>query len=168
MRNRLVLFAGAILIAGLMVFVTTPSSLAQGRGHGGGGGGGGASPGGPPSGVGVDRGIGRSSDASIGRADVGRGNASDRSNARSETGLERARMANENLRAADSDLRKHPPRRRSARKCERPASWLPGRSNNQSKSELRKLCRRSSTGTKPGWPKRKHYARHDPCRVSQW
>jgi len=108
MRNRLVLFAGAILIAGLMVFVTTPSSLAQGRGHGGGGGGGGASPGGPPSGVGVDRGIGRSSDASIGRADVGRGNASDRSNARSETGLERARMANENLRAADSDLRKHP------------------------------------------------------------
>lgn len=82
---------------------------AQGKGRGGGGGGGrGASPGGPPSGVGVDRGLGRSSDASMGRADEGRGNASDRSNGRSDAGLERARIASQNLHDADNDLRRHP------------------------------------------------------------
>jgi hypothetical protein len=82
---------------------------AQGKGRGGGGGGGrGASPGGPPSGVGVDRGLGRSSDASMGRADEGRGNASDRSNGRSDAGLERARVASQNLHDADNDLRRHP------------------------------------------------------------
>ena len=109
MGNRVFLLVGAILIACSFAFVTTSAVSAQGRGHGAGGGGGrGASPGGPPSGVGVDRGIGTSSDASMGRADVGRGNASDRSNGRSDAGLERARMASENLRSADSDLRKHP------------------------------------------------------------
>jgi hypothetical protein len=36
------------------------------------------------------------------------GNASDRSNGRSDAGLDRARLASENLHAADSDLRKHP------------------------------------------------------------
>ena len=108
MRNRKLLLIGAIFVAFGVTLVITPNSFAQGRGRGGGGGGRGASPGGPPSGVGVDRGIGRSSDASTGRADVGRGNASDRSNGRSDAGLERARMASENLRSADSDLRKHP------------------------------------------------------------
>ena len=109
MRNRRLLLIGAIFVAFGVAFVITPSSFAQGRGHGGGGGGGrGASPGGPPSGAGVDRGIGRSSDASVGRADVGRGNASARSNGRSDAGLERARMANDNLRSAESDLRRHP------------------------------------------------------------
>jgi hypothetical protein len=44
----------------------------------------------------------------MGRADVGRGNASDRSNGRSDAGLERARVASDNLRSADNDLRKHP------------------------------------------------------------
>jgi len=81
----------------------SPSVAAQGKGHGGGG-----SPGGPPAGVGVDRGLGRSSDASMGRADTGRGNASDRSNGRSDAGLDRARVASDNLRTADNDLRKHP------------------------------------------------------------
>ena len=81
----------------------------QGKGHGGGGGGGrGASPGGPPSGVGVDRGLGRSSEASRGRSDEGRDNASTRSNGRSDAGLERARIASQNLHDADNDLRRHP------------------------------------------------------------
>ena len=107
MGNRTLFWFAAIFVAGTLMFVTAANANAQGRGHGGGGGQG-ASPGGPPSGVGVDRGIGRSSDASSGRADMGRGNASDRSNGRSETGLDRARVASDNLRAADSDLRKHP------------------------------------------------------------
>jgi len=86
-----------------------PNVAAQGKGRGGGAAGGrGASPGGPPSGVGVDRGLGRSSDASAGRSDDGRDNASTRSNGRSETGLERARIASQNLHDADNDLRHHP------------------------------------------------------------
>jgi hypothetical protein len=39
---------------------------------------------------------------------MGRGNASDRSNGRSDAGLERARIASDNLRTADNDLRRHP------------------------------------------------------------
>ena len=98
-----------VLIAIAFTLAVTVSANAQGKGHGGGGGGGrGASPGGPPSGVGVDRGLGRSSDASMGRADEGRGNASDRSNGRSDAGLERARIAGQNLHDADNDLRRHP------------------------------------------------------------
>jgi hypothetical protein len=79
---------------------------AQGRGRGGGGRG--ASPGGSPSGAGVDRGLGRSSDASLGRSDEGRDNASTRSSGRSDAGLERARMASQNLHDANNDLRRHP------------------------------------------------------------
>ena len=98
-----------VLITVAITLVVTATASAQGRGHGGGGGGGrGASPGGPPSGVGVDRGLGRSSDASMGRSDEGRGNASTRSNGRSDAGLERARMASQNLHDADNDLRHHP------------------------------------------------------------
>jgi methylphosphotriester-DNA--protein-cysteine methyltransferase len=44
----------------------------------------------------------------MGRADTGRGNASDRSNGRSDAGLDRARLASDNLRTADDDLRRHP------------------------------------------------------------
>jgi len=66
---------------------------AQGKGHGGGGGGGrGASPG----------------DASMGRSDEGRNNASMRSNGRSDAGLERAQTASQNMHDADNDLRHHP------------------------------------------------------------
>jgi hypothetical protein len=101
MRSKTLFSLGALLMAAAI----SPSVAAQGKGHGGGGG---ASPGGPPAGVGVDRGLGRSSDASMGRADTGRGNASDRSNGRSDAGLDRARMASDNLRTADNDLRKHP------------------------------------------------------------
>ena len=105
MRTRILFSLGALLMAVAFAVAMTPGVAAQGRGHGGGRG---ASPGGPPSGVGVERGLGRSSDASMGRADTGRGNASDRSNGRSDAGLDRARVASNNLRNADNDLRKHP------------------------------------------------------------
>jgi hypothetical protein len=99
----------ALLITIAFALAFAANASAQGKGHGGGGGGGrGASPGGPPSGVGVDRGVGRSSDASMGRSDEGRGNASTRSNGRSDAGLERARIASQNLHDADNDLRRHP------------------------------------------------------------
>jgi len=99
----------ALLITIAFALAFAANASAQGKGHGGGGGGGrGASPGGPPSGVGVDRGLGRSSDASMGRSDEGRGNASTRSNGRSDAGLERARIASQNLHDADNDLRRHP------------------------------------------------------------
>ena len=83
----------------LFVVSLTTSVFGQGRGRGGGvgggrgSGGGVSSPGGPPSGIGVDRGL---------------GNASSRSNGKSDAGLERARIASNNLRHADEDLRNHP------------------------------------------------------------
>lgn len=101
-----------LLLAGAQI-----SAVAQGRGRGGGGGrpagvGAGSSSGGVgvgrPSGVGVDRGVGTSSDRSGGRSDTGRGTASDRSGGRSDAGLERARLQRENSRRADDELREHP------------------------------------------------------------
>ena len=83
--------------------------FAQGRGHGSGGGrGGGASMGGPPPGAGVDRGLGNASSRSDGRSDDGLGNASTKSHGRSDDGLDRARQASSNLQHADDDLRDHP------------------------------------------------------------
>lgn len=102
MKNGLFL-TSVLAVTFALAFAANAS--AQGRGRGGGGG---ASPGGPPNGAGVDRGMGRSSDASMGRSDEGRGNASDRSNGRSDAGLERARVASQNLHDADNDLRHHP------------------------------------------------------------
>jgi hypothetical protein len=93
-----------LLVAGVQVMAS-----AQGRGRGAG-----AVPpagkpgGGPPSGVGVDRGIGTSSDRSAGRADTGRGTASDRSGGRSDAGLDRARLQRQNSQQADNELRNHP------------------------------------------------------------
>jgi len=107
MGRRVILVIGAIFVS--MVFITANAKTAAAQGNSRGAGGGqGASPGGPPPGVGVDRGINTSSDNSMGRADSGRGTASDRSNGRSDAGLDRARTASENLRAADSDLERHP------------------------------------------------------------
>jgi hypothetical protein len=97
----------SVLITIVFAIAMTSSAAAQGRGRGSGGGGG-SSAGGPPPGAGVDRGLGRSSDSSLGRADTGRGNASDRSNGRSDAGLDRARLAGDNLKTADDDLRRHP------------------------------------------------------------
>lgn len=90
----------------LLVLLLATGAFAQGKGRGGGGGRGSGKAGGPPSGKGVERGLGKSSDRSDGRADEGRGNASDKSKGRSDAGLERARQAN--LRRADDDLRDHP------------------------------------------------------------
>ncbi len=109
--RKTIITTGALVTALIFAMAMTVSVAAQGRGHGGGGGGGGgrgASGMGQPTGVGVDRGLGRSSDASNGRADSGRGNASDRSNGRSDAGLERARIASANLNDANRELAKHP------------------------------------------------------------
>jgi len=97
----------SVLMTVVFAIEMSPNTAAQGRGRGSGGGGG-SSAGGPPPGAGVDRGLGRSSDSSLGRADTGRGNASDRSNGRSDAGLDRARIASDNLRTADNDMRRHP------------------------------------------------------------
>jgi hypothetical protein len=107
-----------IVVSALVVGLTT-SVFAQGRGGGGGrgsgggggrgsAGGGGGNAGGPPSGTGVDRGLGNASDRSNGRSDRGLDKASSKSQGRSDAGLERARAASNNLRHADEDLRAHP------------------------------------------------------------
>jgi hypothetical protein len=106
-----------IFYAALLSFVVlslATSAYGQGRGRGGGAGGGRGSgggvgnAGGPPPGVGVDRGLGNASDRSNGRSDEGLRTASERSNGRSDAGLERARLASNNLRHADRELREHP------------------------------------------------------------
>jgi hypothetical protein len=91
----------------LLALSLTTSVFGQGKGRGGGGGGAGNA-GGPPAGVGVDRGLGNASDRSNGRSDSGINTASDRSNGRSDAGLERARLAGDNRRQADKELREHP------------------------------------------------------------
>ena len=98
----------------LLALMLSAGVFAQGRGHGGGvgggrgSGGGGGSSGMPPSGIGVDRGLGNASERSGGRSDKGLGNASDKSKGRSDAGLDRARTASSNLRQADEDLADHP------------------------------------------------------------
>lgn len=104
-------FVGKMFYATLALVVVaclTTSAFAQGRGRGGGGGRGSSNAGGPPPGVGVDRGLGNASSRSNGRSDDGLTNASERSNGRSDAGLERARLASDNLRNADRELREHP------------------------------------------------------------
>src|SRR5258705_9040151 len=105
--------SGRFLFAALLCFVALSlTTAAHGQGKGGGGGrgsgGGGGHAGGPPPGVGVDRGLGNASDRSNGRSDNGLGTASDRSNGRSDAGLDRARLAADNRREADKELREHP------------------------------------------------------------
>jgi hypothetical protein len=96
----------------LLALMLSTGVFAQGRGHGGGvgggSGGGGGSAGMPPSGIGVDRGLGNASERSGGRSDKGLGTASEKSNGRSDAGLDRARTASSNLRQADEDLADHP------------------------------------------------------------
>ncbi|HEX8179960.1 MAG TPA: hypothetical protein VF525_10495 [Pyrinomonadaceae bacterium] len=111
MRYMLLKVAGLALAAACVL--SLPSlTAAQGRGRGGGGGGGrgmGGNPGGgPPAGVGVDRGLGRASDRSGGRSDDGLGRASEHSRGRSDAGLERAHRQRENAERADDELRDHP------------------------------------------------------------
>ncbi len=108
MKYKVTRAACAVLTVSIFVVAMAVSVAAQGRGRGGGGGGGRGSGMGQPSGVGVDRGLGRSDDASMGRAGAGRDNASTRSNGRSDEGLARARKASENLHNANKDLTRHP------------------------------------------------------------
>jgi len=94
----------------LLVLTLATAAFAQGKGKGGGAGrgsgGGSSNRGGPPPGVGVDRGLGNASSKSNGRSDEGLSNASTKSKGRSAEGIERARS--NNLRRADDDLRDHP------------------------------------------------------------
>ena len=103
---------GRFFFTALLCFVAlslTTSAFGQGRGHGSSGGGRGpGNAGGPPAGIGVDRGLGNASDRSNGRSDTGLGTASGRSNGRSDAGLDRARLAGDNRREADKELREHP------------------------------------------------------------
>src|SRR5712691_5291968 len=108
MKYKMARTLGAILVAIAFGLAVVINASAQGRGRGGGVGGGRGSGMGQPGGIGVDRGLGRSSDASDGRADRGRDNASVRSDGRSDSGLERARVAGQNMNAANKDLVAHP------------------------------------------------------------
>ena len=113
-HTRLKKLAG-LALACLFVVGAQAVASAQGKGRGSGGGnpnagnpGRGNSGIGRPEGVGVDRGVGRSSDRSDGRSDAGRATASEKSRGRSDAGLERARLRRENGRHADEELRAHP------------------------------------------------------------
>jgi len=97
----------AAMVCVFVIFLTT-SAFAQGRGRGVGGGRGSGNSGGPPPSVGVDRGLGNASSRSNGRSDEGLMTASERSKGRSDAGHERARLASDNLRNADRELREHP------------------------------------------------------------
>lgn len=97
-----------LIVLTILILTLATGVFAQGRGRGGGSGGGRGSGGGPPSGVGVDRGLGNASSRSNGRSDDGLSNASTKSNGRSDDGLDRARRASSNMRRADDDLRDHP------------------------------------------------------------
>lgn len=106
MNSKSARFLLAAILCVLTLSLTT-ASYGQGKsgGHSSGGGG---NAGGPPPGVGVDRGLGNASGRSNGRSDNGLGTASDRSNGRSDAGLDRARLAADNRREADKELREHP------------------------------------------------------------
>jgi hypothetical protein len=115
MRTTLLRNLSAIALTCLFVLGIQTIASAQGRGRGGGGGGGGG--GGRPAGVGggpsmgspgVDRGLGTASERSRGRSDRGLETASERSGGRSDKGLNRARLARENSRRADEEIREHP------------------------------------------------------------
>lgn len=104
------IFAG---LSVLLLLCLAVNGFAQGRGRGGGSGGGrgsgdgaGSSHGGPPSGIGINRGLGTASERSSGRSDTGLGRASDKSGGRSAEGLERARA--NNLRRANDELNNNP------------------------------------------------------------
>ena len=103
MKFRFLAFFAAVLLLCLAA-----DNYAQGRGRGGGGGRPAGVGGGPPAGTGVDRGIGNASVRSDGRSDTGLGTASTKSNGRSEAGLDRARLASMNAnRMSDTELNRY-------------------------------------------------------------
>jgi hypothetical protein len=91
-------------LVSLFILGACINASAQGRGRGGGGGNSGMG----GRGGGVGGGLGNASDRSNGRSDRGIGNASDKSGGRSDDGLNRARAASENAKQADKELRDHP------------------------------------------------------------
>jgi hypothetical protein len=103
MKNKIFsVLAAAFVVA----FVFGVDAFAQGRGRGGGGGR--PATAGPPTGVGVDRGLGNASTRSNGRSDDGLSTAATRSNGRSTTGIDRARLARANANAlSDSDINRY-------------------------------------------------------------
>lgn len=95
-----------LVLSLLLIMGTAMAVYAQGRGRGGGAGGGNS--GGRGVGGGVSGGLGNASDRSNGRSDRGLGNASDKSNGRSDDGLDRARAASDKVNQADDELRRNP------------------------------------------------------------
>jgi len=91
-------------LVSLFILGACINANAQGRGRGGGGGNSGMG----GRGGGAGGGLGNASDRSNGRSDRGTGNASDKSGGRSDDGLDRARAASENAKQADKELRDHP------------------------------------------------------------
>jgi len=86
-----IMVTAAVALAFMFCLAAESNILAQGRGNGGGGGRGNGV--GRPATVGVDRGLGNASIKSNGRSDDGLSNASTKSNGRSTGGLDRARLA---------------------------------------------------------------------------
>lgn len=100
------LYIGAFALAVVATFALDSNTFAQGRGRGGGGGR--PATAGPPSGTGVDRGLGNASSRSNGRSDDGLGNASSRSNGRSDDGIDRARSGRDNANSlTDRELNRY-------------------------------------------------------------
>jgi len=108
MKNSFGILSLAVLCMVVLGMVSTASAQGRGSGRGHGGPPAGSQGMGQPGGIGVDKGLGISSERSVGRADTGRETASDRSNRRSDAGLDRARLRSDNARRANEELRAHP------------------------------------------------------------
>lgn len=111
--KKLIITAGAAAL--LFVLAANSDVFGQGRGGGRPSGAGGGRPAGAgnqggnaPGGIGVDRGLGNASERSNGRSDDGLGNASTRSNGRSDDGVTRARMASDRADSmSDNELNRY-------------------------------------------------------------
>ena len=103
MKSRNISLSIGILSVVMIVGAFGSDVFGQGRG-----GGRPASAGPPASNPGVDRGLGNASIRSEGRSDTGLGTAATRSNGRSVDGLDRARLARQNASTvSDSELRRY-------------------------------------------------------------
>ena len=91
-------------LVSLFILGACINANAQGRGRGGGGGNSGMG----GRGGGVGGGLGNASDRSNGRSDKGPGTSSGKSKGRSDDDMDRDRIAGENAKQADKELRDHP------------------------------------------------------------
>jgi hypothetical protein len=104
MKNIKLMLAGTLALAFIFIAGIDSNSYAQGRGGGRPAGAGG----GPPAGTGVDRGLGNASTRSNGKSDTGLGRADDNSDGRSTTGIDRARLARANANSlSDNELNRY-------------------------------------------------------------